>query len=297
MKSPRKLKPLGSKRRNTKGVSITELLVTAILLGVSLAAVAEVMSMCVLTNTKLTNQFDTQFAMSVGIDRLKHDVRTANEVVFTTPGDPSIPSTPPEFPGERSNAQTLILRLPITYLDKKNDPGSPDYVSSAPLNPLNGILLPGYDMVMYKVIPDPDRPNQYKMEISRKGPPKFKEDSTCSYRSEIFPAQTVLKGIIGPTEPGSPPGSPPSVFKYLCRFNGTSALTGVSALTSNASAIPNAISGCSGIGIDIEMRQNGDSAQSQQTAFDDVRGAHAEAFLRVPKLENGIPDPSLYELN
>lgn len=275
-----------ARRRNTTGgVSITELLVASILLGVSLAAVAEVMSMCVLANTKLTKQVDTSSSMRVAIDRLKRDIRMASEIVSSTT----------EFPGEFSNSQTLIMHVPIFYLDKKNDPASSDYVSSAPQNGLNGVPIPGYYAVMYKVIPDPDPAvqNQFLMQVTRKlSATALPLDASCSYTSEIFPAQTVAHGIIGPTAPGSPPGSVPIVFSYLCRYN-----NGVSTLTSTASTISRALAGSAGVGIDLEIKQYNSSVSPTESAFDDVRAAHAEAFLRLPKTELGSTDSTYYEVN
>lgn len=279
-----------SRRRNTSGVSITELLVASILLGVSLAAVAEVMSMCVLANSKLTRQADTQSAMRVSLERLKRDIRTANKIVSSTP----------EFPGEISNAQTLIMQLPVYYYDKKNDPGSTDYDSSAAQNALNGLPLPGYDAVMYKVVQDPDPlvQNQFVLQLSRRISETRRNgtilpDPTCSYTPEIFPAQQIAKGIIGPVAPGAAPGSSPVIFTFLAR-NSTS--VGVSTLTSAGSVIPSVVTGTTGVGVDIEIKQNSVNSQTA-TAFDDVRGAHAEAFLRNPASELGSSDSTYYELN
>ena len=103
------------RRRNSSGVSITELIVSSILLASSLAVVVELMALCTVTNSKMFNQFDAQMGAHFAIDRIKRDVRMAAE----------IKSESNEFSSRKIlNSSTLILHIPVFYEAASDDPSS-----------------------------------------------------------------------------------------------------------------------------------------------------------------------------
>lgn len=289
-------------RRSKSGVSLTELMVSSILLGVSLAVVAELMSLAVLADTKLNKQFDAQTALRIALSRIKQDVRIAKKVVYSTP----------EFPGEVSNAQTLILHLPVYFLDKKNDPRSTEYVQSAPQNPLNGIPLwgrnfnvpsekqiSGYDAVMYKIVRNTEQANSndFKIEVSQRYQINAVLDSSSSHRQEIYPPETLAKGIIGPLAVDAGPDSVPKVFTFLSYRQDPANADIPKVSLIQESLLAAQIDGTAGIGIDLEIRKTLSSASEVQLASESVRASHTEVFLKLPVIKRADSNAVYYELD
>lgn len=135
------------------------------------------------------------------------------------------PATPwPGKPYTLSNT-CLIVQLPVFYLNPLNDPHDPLYNASAAQDPLNGFptrieigtgnpptttLCPNTDTFVYQVLPDPDKPGEYMLQLAVF--PGLPPPAPARQRPVINPPQTLLKGITGPINPAT--GSP-QVFQFL----------------------------------------------------------------------------------
>jgi prepilin-type N-terminal cleavage/methylation domain-containing protein len=193
------------KLRTAKGFTLTEMIVTSLLLGLTIAAIGEVAVMSTFATTKMTNSVDCLSASRVAADRIASDVRSArafgdfyaapaNRAQF--PGDTNNPlygSQPPSggwptapwtTPPYVLNAQTLIIQQPVLFLDPTNDPTSPSYAPSASVNPRNGfpmmvkqgalnggtvpaVNVENLDTVVYQVVADPEKSGQFLLQMAR----------------------------------------------------------------------------------------------------------------------------------
>lgn len=293
MGSKPKLISRKTSRRRAIGATITELLVASVLLGTSLAVVAELMSLSVVADNKLTQQFDAQAAANTALDRITRDVRSAGRV---------LPNYP--FLGETLSSSTLILELPIYYLNRTNDPLDPIYNPAAPQNSLNGVLLPGHDVYVYKMVPDPTTPNQYILQVQFRYEPNMHNNPSCSYRRQIDPPMPLAKGIIGPLPQNTGPGTLPAPFSYLAKnpFNPTGQydLDRISdasiQLAGSATTQPNPFEyitdGISGVSLDLEVqRSNASVTGAPGVVAERDLGVHAEAVLRLKYPVGNVPWP------
>jgi len=283
----RNRRKLCSKRlRSAVGVSLTELLVGSLLLGSSLAVVAELMSLCVVSNTKLFRQFDAQAAANFTLDRLKRDIRMATEIRVVSD----------EFSSRKQLSSTqLILRQPVHYLAKSNDPTNPAFDPVAQQSPLNGYELRGYYTVVYEVVPDAERPGEYMLTTSTFRNLVDGASIDCSYR-EPKVDQVLIKGIVGPISKGGTPGAQPKVFSYVARnpfHNNRLDLVQESALYVQSIA-----DRLAGVSIDLELKRGELSSanSSSLSPADKVVAVHAEAFPRLSsEAKIGLWEPGFYE--
>jgi hypothetical protein len=274
-----------SRRRRNRGVSLTELLVGSLLLGVSLAVVAELMSLCVVSSTKMSRQFDAQTSVNTALDRLKRDIRMAKEIRSETNEFGSVKKT--------SSARTLILHMPIFYLNKRNDPNDPSYDPGAAQDSLNGFTLPGYYAVLYELIPDPERLGEFMLTISTRRTPVVVAEPNSSYR-EIVDNQILVKGIVGPLEQGGSTGSIPKVFSYVAKNPNQEERLDL--IQEGALYDQSVMNGVNGVGVDFEIKR-GELAEADtaDTPLDKTVGVHAEVCMRLPQNAQGRRDVSLYE--
>ncbi|MBX9669494.1 MAG: hypothetical protein K2X93_17865 [Candidatus Obscuribacterales bacterium] len=282
--------------RNSRGLSLTELLLGSLLLGVSLAVVAELMALCVMANVKLTRQFDAQAAARIAVDRIKRDVRMAQSIQTEITIDKD------NYPSEikRLTAQKLILHMPIHYLDKRNDPVDSQYSPGSALNPLNGITLKGYYEVVYDLVADSQRPGEFVLQMTCEKNELGPVDETCSYRKEVLRTnpQRIVSGIIGPLEVNAATGSPPRIFSYISKRPNTSIYPGrLDMLKDVALVNTSAVRGISLVGVDLEVKRTDVDAQTAEssTVLDKTLGVHAEVGLRLPPASFGTPMDDLYE--
>lgn len=285
----------GRRRRSESGVSLTELLVGSILLGISLAVVAELMSLCVMANTKLFRQFDAQNGVNFALERIKRDVRMAQEVRVQLSKDELELLGQPRILA----SNILILRLPIQYLAKVNDPTSSSFDSGAAQDKLNGFTIPGYYLMLYEVVPDPDVTGEYRLVVSSRRMPKediysgkyswFVERS--SFKSDVT-AQVIAKGIVGPIGVGEAQGARPKVFSYVARNPNEGNRLDV-LQESQLFEQSGVADGIAGVGIDLEVRRGEDN--SENTANEKIVAVHTEASLRITGSKRGPMGLNYYE--
>lgn len=159
--------------RDNRGVTITEMMVAAVLLSLSFGVIGELVVLNTMANTKLTNKASGAHSIRTAIERVCSVVRQSRNLGdSSTPSDPSDvaylsdPAYPNEFPNSanhlysssvgpasgwpaapwpglryRLDAQTLIVQEPVLFLDPANDRLSPLYNPAAPSNPLNGLPI------------------------------------------------------------------------------------------------------------------------------------------------------------
>lgn len=283
-------------RRNKSGVSLTELLVGSLLLGSSLAVVAELMSLCVLANTKLFRQFDAQRGVSVALDRIKRDVRMAQEIRSALNPEEQL-----ELGQQKSlSSSVLILRLPIPFLAKANAPDDPAYDASAPPDDLNGYTIPGYHLVVYEVSPDIDAPGEFKLTMSRRLIPnldsyksKFPWFAERSFIGGKVDAQTIAKGIIGPVDAGDTAGGFPKTFSYVAK--NPSRVDRLDTLKEGVLYSQPIAGSVSLISVDLEVKRGESVSQSSVSANEKILGVHTEAQLRNLKTSIGPYEQALFE--
>lgn len=298
MKSVRR-RNFRSLSRRSAGVSLTELLVGSILLGASLGVVAELMSLCVLANSKLFKQFDAQVGVHAALERLKRDVRAADKVCSSLDGEELA-----EFNQQQKNlgASTLVLRIPIYYLSKANDSTDLSYDSAAAQDPFNGFKIYGHYVVVYEVVPDPDKPNEFMLMSSVRRLPKddsFNTDARTSWFAENssfrpkIDQQVIVKGIVGPLGTGESSSVTPKVFSYVAR--NPNVQNRLDFLREGVLVDSQLVNGISMVSVDLEVKR-GDSGSTEAVgSADKVVGVHSEIFIRSSEQALGPVDPSMYE--
>ncbi len=267
-------------KRSESGVSLTELLIGTLLMGVTLAVLAEFMAGLTTASAKLTNQFDAQLVLRNAITRIRADVRAARSIgdcystvpsnTFPGPGN-WLYQTPPSggWPIDwgstpyQLNAQTLVLQVPAVHDGITGDGlnGFPLKISSQTL--VNGMPAPSdmedLDTIVYKVIQDPTNSSVASLQVAVF--PGFAHAG-----KGINPPQTLVRGIIGP-KTGSGTGIP-DVFSYLEKNP---------AFQTNKN--PTDPSKINGVRIDLEVRRPISSAEGS-SKFQKNASAHAEVFSR-----------------
>src|ERR1700678_2240384 len=75
--------------RNARGFSLTEMIVTAVLLGLSMAAIGEVCVMNTFATTKMSNKVDGLSAGRTAIERVARDIRMSRTFgdFYSNPAD------------------------------------------------------------------------------------------------------------------------------------------------------------------------------------------------------------------
>jgi hypothetical protein len=272
-------------------MTITELVVSAILMGFAMATIGELVYLNTYASTKLTNKVDGQVGASRAIRRIAADVRSARIIgnVFGSSSPPKLPdaglgsvdpfqTAPPSggWPGAPWTStpyslgpQTLILQLPVYYQAPSNPPNAANAV-----NPVNGfpLMQQGYsssgpapvvecvDTVVYKLVADQPSDGAYQLQVVRfLGIPYPATDSVL--RPAINGAQTVLTGIVGPLNQADGTNQP-CIFQYLSTPNGT--------FPNN---VPGAIAGVS-INVEVQTPPGGTGTNVQYAP------AHTEAYIR-----------------
>lgn len=162
--------------RNAHGLSITELLVSTIMMSFCFSVIGELVVLNTLAATKLTNKTDGLTACRFAVERIKSDVRLGNAFI-----SPDV--------GEEYNS--LTIRQPVLYKDA--DPDSA----------LNGFPIKGAQtIVKYKVIPDPQSTDEFLLQVTKTVLPANDVSTT-----------TILRGITGPLDTSNP--TKVKIFRYI----------------------------------------------------------------------------------
>lgn len=282
--------------RRASGISLTELMVGAILLGVSVGVVAELMALCVYANTTLFRQFDAQTGCNFALERIKRDTRMATRIRSAL-----TPEEQTEFGSKKNlNAQTLILQLPIRFLSKINDPNSGVYDSGAAAASGTGFDIPGHYVVIYEVVPSADRAGEFDMVMSRRRLPNetvyranFAELSEENSFLSNITQQVIAKGIVGPLESGAASGFP-KVFSYVAKRPGSVGNAGrLDILKEAYLSIDSVSDGASGVSVDMEIRRGNENIQLKDN--EQVIATHSECFIRLKNDFVGPSDLNVYE--
>lgn len=194
-----------SKSRNQSGVTIMEMVVASVLMGLTLSVIGELVYLNTYSATKVTNQADALSDARTALDHIASDVRAARAFGDFYAG----PANRNQFPGDGNNplfgagqapsggwppapwtgqpyylsTQCLIVQQPVLFEDPQNDPTSPSYSAAAQINPQNGFPcmiaanslgpssppsdMEDLDTVIYQVVADPNRAGQYLLQVMR----------------------------------------------------------------------------------------------------------------------------------
>lgn len=242
--------------RNPSGLSMTELLVSTIMMGFCFAVIGELVVLNTLAATKLSNKTDSLTETRFAIERIKSDIRLGK--TFVQP-DPAKAHT------------TLIILQPVFYEDKTNTN-----------NPLNGfpVEVNGVEIlnrVTYELIEDPTKPGsgEYLLQLSRTVEPGSEwpaTDENYQIRSPIS-STTILKGIVGPKTISDP--TKVKTFQYIeSMWEKPPSTDGFYSASQSKTSPPVVTSMTSGATIDLEVKRG--TTNKYATTF----GAHAESFLK-----------------
>jgi len=228
-------------------MSLTEVLVTTVIIGVISAAIGEIMALCAYASVKLGGLTDVRIGARTALERIKRDIRNSNSIDVTSKSD------------------RLKLKITKVWLADKNDPAKPDYDAGAAWDSLNGTPSGIGEEVEYYVERDFARPGEFFLKCDRR----------AEGRSVL--GQTIAKGIIGPLDMTSG-DDVPDVFVYLRRTTNGGTKTTIDEAAASKE--------CHGVAVDLEiLRPRNDEAPS--TTNTDQRlvstlAIRGEAFLKCP---------------
>mgnify|MGYP000159057034 CR=1 FL=1 len=292
-----------SLRRTQSGISLTELVVTAVILIGSMAVFGELAVLITVASMTTTNKVDGLAAARSALNRISADVRQArcigdgyangaNRLVFPASNNPKYASNAP--PGGWPAApwssmilgpSILILQVPVLY----KNPGSalngvptilPKNHFGAGSPPTN---MANVDTIVYEVLADPLRAGEYQLKVARFPGEQLDVLGTASApMTAINPPQTILRGLVGPTGNGS---AMPIVFSYFAPSTSDPPNTKVIPSAANAERLR-------GVGIDLEVKNTGLAPQQGDGRFPQFFGVHTEAFIRNSRnmtMQNIVP--------
>lgn len=246
------------KTRSQSGLSITELLVSSLLMGFCFAVIGELVVLNTLAATKLTNKTDGLTAARFASERIKGDVKVGKAFLSTY----DAPTTT-----YLDDAQTLIIQQPVFYKDSSN-----------PDNPQNGFPVKASDgsellnTVVYKVVQDPTNPTEYLLQVAKFVSPTSEwpaSNPNYQVRTPIDTPITILRGVVGPKDPFDP-SKPPQVFQYIeSKWDNATSRYTTALVKSDAHPL------IGGVTVDLEVKRGSDD-KKYATTF----GSHTEAFLK-----------------
>ncbi len=281
--------------RLSRGISLVELLVTLSIVMISMAALSEMAVLMTRASVTTTNKVDGLAAARFAINRISSDVRQARAVgdsygtgaervrfpAVTNPKYGSLFGTAPTAgtnwppPPWTLSDSVLVLQIPVLY----EDPNNPSNLANGmplmlPMDHFRAGVPPvnmeNFDTVVYQIVPDPDRLGEFLLQVARFPGEQIRQVPSKAVAA-INPPQTILKGLTGPTTTAS--GSLPSVFSYLAPQLSSVPFTSVSPSTVNPDAIR-------GVGVDLQIKNTGLTAQQGDGNYPQFVGIHAESFMR-----------------
>lgn len=246
------------KLRRPEGLSITELLVSTILMGFCFAVIGELVVLNTLAATKLNNKTDGLSATRFAVERVKNDVRLGR--AFLSRYDTAATTL-------LDDAQTLIIQQPVFFHDPVD---SNNAQNGFPLKSNDKVIS---NIVVYKIVQDSTNPTEYLLQVSRFVDPTAEWPRTninYNVAAPIDPAVTILRGIVGPKDPMDPT-KPPQVFQYIdSTWDSINSRYSTSLVKTDANTMTN------GVTVDIEIRRGTNSNKKFATTF----GTHFEAYLK-----------------
>lgn len=234
--------------RSTSGFTLVEMLASCLVIAFVGAGIAGLVMLNGMTEIRMANKVDNLNASRTAIERIARDVRMARNLgdvygnpylLQTTPlplwgfggsnkfpamnnpiypagpipstfrGYPQFPWTSAPNPGYTLSNQCLIVQIPVFDND-----GFPVGLSQGFGNPQLPANEDDVDTLVYMVVRDPsssDISPTYMLQVA--GFPGV--NSTLDVASD--PPQTLLKGIVGPTNNAQPVSdtNPPVVFQFI----------------------------------------------------------------------------------
>jgi len=298
------VKPKSSRiRSRTKGVTVTELLVSSVLMGVAMAVLGEMMVLLTIQASKNNNRWTAMDNARIAIQRISNDVRQAGAFgdTYAKPSSNNRKQFPaPDNPVYGSgvgtifilNPQTLIIQSPTFYTDEKNYVGGPSYDKNAPRSPYNVVPmkiaqtdvadtpilnrdwdLNNVDTTIYQVVEDSSNIGNWKMVRSFFPGARIQnlptENPTAA--RQVIRDQTVVTNIVGPFPKSG--ATAPQVFSYFYR----DAFSGKIAQLSTTTFSDQEVDLLRGVGVDLEISKAGDSSGVGKS---ESLGIHHESFLR-----------------
>lgn len=233
-------------RNAQRGMSIIELLVSIIIIGVAIAGLTETLWFNALWSYRLGNKLDNIYAARQFLNRVSKDLRMASNVGDEMVVSDQFPTSTEGLPSDnyynyattwsgapfKLSNQQLIIQIPV--FDSSGFPSmvwtqGGTIISPAPTGPLPAPggpqPTPNVDTVCYQVVADPDPhapgPFMLQMAVFPAVPPPPYVQST---RPAIVTPQTILRGVTGPG-PLDPTTGLPNVFEYIDQAKMTTALS------------------------------------------------------------------------
>lgn len=287
------------------GATITELLVATVLIGVSMAALGEIMGLMSIMAGRANNRVAALESARNAISRMASDIRAArsfgdfyaendsdrntfpcnNNPVYG-PGKIAVSNSPYKL-----SSHTLILQIPVFYNSSTDDPSSTKYnifplsfksdsVTSAPIAaPPPAQSVENVDTVIYDIVSD-GTADGWTLEMKRfpgayiSSFPSGMQQS--NYKNLVdSPSQRVSGGIVGPKSRTG--DSYPVNFKYYGRtIAGKTYQIDPNALDGNPALVNKIV----GVGINFEIKKS--NAVSSAGSFHDQQiGVHDEVFIRA----------------
>lgn len=274
--------------RQISGMSLIEMLVTILIMGIILAGTSE---MVMINNSgimTLFNKVDSLNAARQLIERLGKDIREARNVgdiygehqpyanppptyldlavdYFPAPQNPLYgagqapaggwPQAP--WPGQGSvgyklSNSCLVVQTPVFDVN-----GFPTIINKGTGNPPAGTNLDNVDTLVYQVLADPNSPGEWMIQEAT----FLGQGST---RTRLNPPVTIMTGIIGPINPAT---NNPRVFQYLDRTDPTS--------SPQDTVLPSNVPNITGVIINLEVRRSASEVNRPESI-----GISSQVFMR-----------------
>jgi type II secretory pathway pseudopilin PulG len=309
----------GSKNyRDIGGYTITELLITTLLIGIVIAVIGELVVVNTFAIWKTTNKSDAVNSTRWAIERISADVRKARCVgdhyalligdLNQFPADVGNPlyfATPPLGGWPWSGApyvlspQCLILQLPVLFEDTTPGTGSTNprngFPSMIPAGALGSRLpvtnVENLETVIYQLVPDPLIPGEYMLQVVRLPgapiynyttaalPPYSVEQLNCSPQVASSLVNPPQTLVRGIIGPLVNGGPTPSIFSYYYVTPGSLPTL----LPQTASVPAPLVPSVSGVALDLEVKKPIDDQNSSTLPYQETIASHAEAALRYNK--------------
>jgi prepilin-type N-terminal cleavage/methylation domain-containing protein len=226
--------------RSSKAMTIIELLVAIVVMGIALAGMTELLWLNTTWNMRISNKIDNASAVNFFLQRIGKDIKNARNIGDLVDNTTTYDGYDLNLPNTN---QTLILQT-ASYPTTAQDP------NQFPLSIRAGSPLVNQEQVdtkIYQLVADPLNAGQYIIQyLVFPGP--------GSQTTAITSPQTVLKGIIGPISLST---GQPAVFRYLSPFSQTP----IDSITLNQ--MPN----ITGVSINLDtLNQNSSTQQKSYLA-------------------------------
>lgn len=290
--------------RSSKGATLTELLVATVLIGVSMAALGEIMGLMTIMAGRANNRATALDSARTALNRITTDVRSSRAFgdsyavgssdrnLFPSSNNPiygsggiSVTNAPYKL-----SAHTLILQSPVFYSSSTSDPTSMKYnifpvnfkTTSSTVPPISvpapATTVENIDTVIYDVVSD-STTGSWSIEMKRY-PGAYVSSFPSGMQPSKYktlvdsPSQRIASGIVGPKSKVG--DTYPVTFKYFGKtVNGKTFQIDPSQFDGNPALVNSIV----GVGINLEIKKS-NSSSSSVSPHDQQIGIHDEVFAR-----------------